>query len=234
VRQCIQQLTGSVIAAMFMLLCISVDTVEIYEEPHDPGNNMTHAKPSCHPLVLAATLPLTPPELSMQALGAILAHPVAHQRVTSLEVYHALPAGAAVHLRNLRDLCVNSFVTVSEIRAMQALSCLTSLTVGGLLCWNDEPVSVLQPKDLPARLHVLSIRTFCLYFLGCALPALITVGGGIMHYDEAHKESCCTPQQWHEAYVSDSGRRSGTLSAVRAMPHAATLLNLHVLHSRHL
>jgi hypothetical protein len=118
--------------------------------------------------------------LTVQALELFVSHPVAQTRTTRLTLGSfprpLLPlGGAASRLRNLRELQVDKCVSVSQVKALQRLSCLTSLTVLGHDQAGEPSGDVLQPADLPPRLQVLSMVGLSLYALEGWLPALIAV-----------------------------------------------------------
>jgi hypothetical protein len=104
----------------------------------------------------------------------VLAHPVIQRRVTALHdlLSWPLPAGAAVHLHNLTEVTIR-YMGVFDVRATKGLSCLTRLTAGELYAALDEPV--LQPSDLPPRLHLFRMWSVPLCNLHAWLPALSTV-----------------------------------------------------------
>jgi hypothetical protein len=115
---------------------------------------------------------------SMQALELFASHPAAQTRVTRLVVAQALPAGAAVLLHNLRQLHLEQAVSVDTVRALQRLSCLTSLTVTGLKAQPpamQPPETALQPADLPPRLLVFRVQALPLYALEKWMPVLVMV-----------------------------------------------------------
>jgi hypothetical protein len=103
-----------------------------------------------------------------------VSHAVAQTRLTTLNLAQAFPAAAAIHLQNLRRLHTDQTVSVSQVQALQRLTCLTTLIVTGLSAKSED--AVLQPSDLPPRLQVLGMDILSLYSLRSWLPALIAVG----------------------------------------------------------